>query len=51
MFLEDHLYSADGFYGRTFRYASVGGQTELPSELVRTVKRTNSEGAKVSNSQ
>ena len=51
MLLEDVVYdNHDGFYvGRHYRYASVGGQTEIPSEVVRSIKRTYSEGSKVRN--
>lgn len=50
MLIEDSVaYNHGGLYvGRHYRYASVGGHTEIPSEVIREIKRTYSEGSKVS---
>lgn len=50
MLLEEPLYKTrEILSGRTIRYASVGGQNDFnPFESARAIKRTYSDGAKVS---
>jgi len=50
MLLEEPLYKTrEILSGRTIRYASVGGQNEVNHfEAARAIKRTYSDGAKVS---